>query len=68
LNSKHCGTRLDHAVTAVGYGDEAGQEYLIVRNSWDTNWGEDGYIRIAIDADGSGICGVLLDSVYPESN
>jgi C1A family cysteine protease len=30
-----------HAVVAVGYDD--GSEYLIVRNSWGTEWGIDGY-------------------------
>nr|WP_321452115.1 C1 family peptidase [uncultured Carboxylicivirga sp.] len=34
-----------HAVLAVGYNDE--QEYFKVRNSWGTDWGENGYFRIA---------------------
>jgi len=48
LNAKNCGTNLDHAVTAVGYGtDASGNQYYIVRNSWGPSWGEKGYIRIA---------------------
>jgi len=68
LNAKHCGTSLDHAVTAVGYGTEDGLDYLIVRNSWTSGWGEDGHIRIAIPKDGAGVCGILLDSVRPTTD
>ena len=62
LNTKRCGHNLDHAVTAVGYGTDNGQEYLIVRNSWTASWGEEGYIRMSLDVTGNGVCGVLLDS------
>ncbi len=34
-----------HAVLLVGYNDEG--QYFIVKNSWDTGWGEDGFFRIA---------------------
>ena len=62
-----CGTRLDHAVLAVGYGTENGQEYWLVKNSWATTWGDQGYIKIAI-VDGQGICGVQMAPAYPTSN
>jgi len=68
LNAKNCGTNLDHAVTAVGYGTEGGQEYYIVRNSWGSSWGEEGYIRIAAGKNGSGVCGILLDSTRPTTD
>merc|ERR1711931_242510 len=43
---------LNHAVQLVGYGtDPAEGDYWIVRNSWGTRWGEDGYIRLARDAE-----------------
>jgi len=34
-----------HAVLLVGYNDA--EKYFIVKNSWDTGWGENGYFRIA---------------------
>lgn len=68
MNTKKCGTDLDHAVTAVGYGEENGVFYFIVRNSWTSGWGEEGYIRMAATKDGNGTCGVLLDSVRPMTN
>ena len=68
LNTKTCGTDLDHAITAVGYGAENGKNYFIVRNSWGSDWGESGYIRISSDVTGSGVCGILLDSTRPTTD
>jgi len=40
-------TDINHAVTLVGWNDSQGSEGVwILRNSWGTNWGEDGYMRI----------------------
>ena len=69
LNAPNCGTNLDHAVTAVGYGaDDQGNEYYIVRNSWGPSWGEEGYIRMAAGQNGAGTCGILLDSTRPTTD
>jgi cathepsin L/cathepsin H len=65
LNSKNCGTNLDHGVVAVGYGNDASKgKYYIVRNSWGASWGDAGYVKIAV-VDGPGICGIQMDAVYP---
>jgi len=65
LNSSACGTSLDHAITAVGYGNKNGQNYYIVRNSWGASWGDQGYIMIAAVEGTAGICGIQQTSVWP---
>ena len=47
-----CGTSIDHAVQAIGYNKAGG--YWIVRNSWDTAWGNDGFIYLKM---GENTCG-----------
>ena len=64
LNSKSCGTNLDHGVLAVGYGTQGGKDFYIVKNSWGASWGENGYLKIAV-VDGAGICGIQMEPVYP---
>lgn len=50
-----CGTTLDHAVLAVGYGTDGDKKYWKVKNSWTTSWGEQGYVRIIRGTDECGI-------------
>ncbi|CAJ1978777.1 unnamed protein product [Sphenostylis stenocarpa] len=61
-----CGTELDHAVTAVGYGTENGTDYWLLKNSWSTDWGDKGYIKMQRGiAAKSGLCGIAMDASYP---
>uniref|UniRef100_A0A1J3JYF4 Germination-specific cysteine protease 1 n=4 Tax=Noccaea caerulescens TaxID=107243 RepID=A0A1J3JYF4_NOCCA len=62
-----CGTNMDHAVVAVGYGSESGVDYWIVRNSWGPRWGEDGYIRMErnLAQSKAGKCGIAIEASYP---
>jgi cathepsin L len=68
INSHECGTNLDHAIAAVGYGtdEKSGQTYYIIRNSWTESWGEHGYVRIAASGENSkGYCGIQMDNLWP---
>jgi len=43
-----------------GYDDSLGKNFWLVKNSWNTTWGDNGYIRLAI-VDGDGICGIQME-------
>jgi len=57
---KSCPGSIDHCVQAVGYDTD--NNYWIVRNSWNTNWGEQGYIRIEMGKD---LCQIAQAATFP---
>ena len=38
-------------------------KYIIVKNSWGSDWGMDGYIYMSADVDN--LCGIASDASYP---
>jgi len=54
-----------HAIVLVGY--DVKEQYWIVRNSWGTHWGEQGYFRIKFgDVSGVGLSTFSLTVAPPE--
>ena len=65
-----CGTNLDHAVLVIGYGTENGLDYWLVKNSWGTSWGDEGYVKITKSNSNNdpGVCGIASIPSFPVAN
>jgi len=66
MTSAACGSMgadsQDHCVMAVGFNTSAPTPYWIVRNSWATTWGEQGYIYLEM---AENTCGLADDATIP---
>lgn len=70
--SQGCGQNLNHDMLIVGYGTYTSAEtntstdYWLLKNSWGTNWGEKGYIKVKRTPGVSpAICGVSKSAIFP---
>lgn len=57
---------ISHFVTIVGYGYEDGQNFWKIENSWGSNWGSFGYVKLYRSTGSSSYpCGISSNVFYP---
>lgn len=63
MKNTGCTDEVDHAVVIVGWKVFQDIEVWIIRNSWSSIWGDNGYALLEIDQNsnnGNGVCGVNM--------
>ena len=58
---------VNHAVLIVGYDSDPNLPYYLVKNSWGTQWGEKGYVKIGMSDVEKGICRINTQVMYPNT-
>ncbi|POM58496.1 Cysteine protease family C01A, partial [Phytophthora palmivora] len=70
FDDKTNATDVDHAISIVGWGEEDGVPFWVLRNSWGSFWGEDGWMRLVrgvnnVGVEGECAFGVPKDDGWP---
>lgn len=54
---------INHGVALVGLDELNGKEFFLIRNSWGTSWGDNGYIRLSTTGSQCGLTTSSFDVV-----
>lgn len=66
ITDDSCCQQLNHGVLVVGYDDRKDGGHWIVKNSWGSGWGEEGYFRLSkTSSKPAGACGLYQAASYP---
>jgi C1A family cysteine protease len=62
-----CGHEHNHAINLVGFGfdNATNLNYWLIRNSWNTRWGEMGYARVAVNESNVHSCWITNRAYLP---
>ncbi len=64
-SSAHC---YDHSVLMIGYNDEVENPFFTFKNSWGTDWGEDGYFHVSQKESGDyGLFGIFGEGIMVDA-